>query len=198
MSNIGEIIRRRRIELGLKGYELARKIGVHQTYITYIELHGKVPSPSVLQKIEKELGIDLKAEYIKEKIPAEILHSTAGRRLYDHPLRKNRFPEKRLSPPYFFRLPSRVRREFSSPESQRLLHFVYHQVETHNTLKSNEEFIGLLKGLNLQEARVKHLYQEALNILHEMMKDRDRFWDKFILDAKRIEALIPSSKNPSK
>ncbi len=56
MRTFGGELRKIREGLGIKAYQLATKIGVHQTYITYIEKHGKVPSPEVFEEIKKIVG----------------------------------------------------------------------------------------------------------------------------------------------
>ncbi len=56
MRTFGGELRKIREGLGIKAYQLASKIGVHQTYITYIEKHGKVPSPEVFEEIKKIVG----------------------------------------------------------------------------------------------------------------------------------------------
>ena len=75
MRKLGEEIRIRRQELKLTAKDLANKIGVDPTYITYIEKHGKIPSPAVMEKIGAVLGkevIDyeiLETIYLKTKYP---------------------------------------------------------------------------------------------------------------------------------
>jgi len=70
MESIGQKIRRRRVERGLKVYDLAKKVGVNPVYITQIEKHNKFPSPAIMKKIT-----DLLAEpglfrmYLKLKYP---------------------------------------------------------------------------------------------------------------------------------
>lgn len=72
---MGEEIRRRRERLKLKVYELARKVDVDPVYITQIELHNKLPSPSVFIKILLALELegkdarDLYDQYKEEKFP---------------------------------------------------------------------------------------------------------------------------------
>ena len=73
MGKLGEIIRRHRKEKGLKGFQFAKKLGIHPTYITLIERYNKIPAPPLIRKIERELGIVLKDIYIKEKIPLDFL-----------------------------------------------------------------------------------------------------------------------------
>ena len=73
MEKLGEIIRRCRKEKGLKGFQFARKLGIHPTYVTLIELYNKIPAPPLIRKIEKELGIDLKNIYLKETVPADFI-----------------------------------------------------------------------------------------------------------------------------
>jgi len=75
MRKLGEEIRTLRQELKLTAKDLANKIGVDPTYITYIEKHGKIPSPAVMEKIRIVLGkeiIDyemLETIYLKTKYP---------------------------------------------------------------------------------------------------------------------------------
>lgn len=76
MRKLGEEIRVRRQELKLTAKGLANKIGVDPTYITYIEKHGKIPSPAVMDKIKAALGRGdvytsdmLDTIYLKTKYP---------------------------------------------------------------------------------------------------------------------------------
>ena len=73
MEKLGEIIRIYRKEKKLKGFQFAKKLGIHPTYVTLIERYNKIPAPSLIRKIEKVLGIDLKDMYIKETIPSDFL-----------------------------------------------------------------------------------------------------------------------------
>jgi len=71
MDNVGALIRKRRQELGLKVFELAKKVGVNPVYITQIEKHNKLPSLNVFMKIEGVLGrnSDIYLPYLKTKYP---------------------------------------------------------------------------------------------------------------------------------
>lgn len=70
MGKLGTAIREQRKKRKTKVYELARTIGVHPTYITYIEKHNRLPSLEIIVKLEKALGINLQEFYFKEKHPA--------------------------------------------------------------------------------------------------------------------------------
>ena len=50
MKKFGTILREARTICGLKGYELAKKVGVNPVYITQIEKHDKLPSPPCNEK----------------------------------------------------------------------------------------------------------------------------------------------------
>lgn len=70
MEKLGEIIKTDRQRLKLRIKDLADKIGVHPTYITYIEKHGKIPSPTLMEKIKNVLGDEmLDTIYLKTKYP---------------------------------------------------------------------------------------------------------------------------------
>ena len=70
MEKLGEKIRTRRQSLKLTAKDLAKKIGVDPTYITYIEKHGKFPSPAVMKKIENALEDPMLGSiYLKTKYP---------------------------------------------------------------------------------------------------------------------------------
>ena len=70
MEKLGEEIRAARQSLKLTAKDLANKIGVDPTYITYIEKHGKIPSPAVMKKIEDVLGDPmLSTIYLQAKYP---------------------------------------------------------------------------------------------------------------------------------
>jgi len=65
------IIREYRKKLGLKVYELAKKVGVNPVWITKIEKHNDLPSIVVYMNIEKSLNLPpaLRVQYFKEKYP---------------------------------------------------------------------------------------------------------------------------------
>ena len=70
MENLGMIIRKSREELTLKAYELAKEVGINPVYITQIEKHGKLPSPSVMKRISEVLCNErLFDMYLKRKYP---------------------------------------------------------------------------------------------------------------------------------
>jgi len=70
MEKLGEEIRARRQSLKLTAKDLAKRIGVDPTYITYIEKHGKFPSPAVMKKIEDTLEDPMLGSiYLKTKYP---------------------------------------------------------------------------------------------------------------------------------
>ncbi len=70
MKKLGEEIRLRRQSLKLTAKDLAHKLGVDPTYITYIEKHDKIPSPALMDKIENVLGDKmLTTIYLKTKYP---------------------------------------------------------------------------------------------------------------------------------
>ena len=58
MEDLGTIIRKRRLELGLKVFELAKLVEVDPVYISQIEKHNKLPAPALFEKIRKELKLD--------------------------------------------------------------------------------------------------------------------------------------------
>ncbi|MBF0570962.1 MAG: helix-turn-helix transcriptional regulator [Candidatus Omnitrophica bacterium] len=69
---LGQKIRKRRKELGLKVYELANKVQVNPVYITQIEKHNKLPSLEVMERIIKALNLNediIIDDYLKEKDP---------------------------------------------------------------------------------------------------------------------------------
>ena len=55
-GTLGQRIKEVRQALKLTAKDLASKVGIHPTYITYIEKHGKIPSPAVLKKIKVVLN----------------------------------------------------------------------------------------------------------------------------------------------
>ncbi len=71
MENVGALIRKRREKLGLKVFELAKKVGVSAVYITQIEKHNKLPPYDLFMKIESVLGrdSDIYLPYLKTKYP---------------------------------------------------------------------------------------------------------------------------------
>ncbi|MDD5432978.1 MAG: helix-turn-helix transcriptional regulator [Candidatus Omnitrophica bacterium] len=70
MKNLGKEIRASRQISKLTAKDLANKIGVDPTYITYIEKHGKIPSPAVMKKIEDVLDDPMLGSiYLETKYP---------------------------------------------------------------------------------------------------------------------------------
>ncbi|GAB4346205.1 MAG: hypothetical protein Kow0099_27210 [Candidatus Abyssubacteria bacterium] len=59
--SIGKIIRKRRQEVGMRGNELARRIGVSQSFLSNIENDLKIPRFLLLHKIARELKMSLSA-----------------------------------------------------------------------------------------------------------------------------------------
>lgn len=60
MNNIGEKIKCERLKKSLKQYELAKKAGISNTYLSDIEVGRTSPSLKTLDKISKALGVDIK------------------------------------------------------------------------------------------------------------------------------------------
>lgn len=60
MTKYGERLKalRKKLDPPITAKDLAKKIDVHQTYITYIEKHGKIPSEKVHKEIQKVVGND--------------------------------------------------------------------------------------------------------------------------------------------
>ena len=79
----GEVIKRKRKELGLKVYELAKKVDIIPAYITQIERYNKLPSYAVIKKIEACLDVNITAQYFREKSPdvAEYIEELEKRKL---------------------------------------------------------------------------------------------------------------------
>ena len=71
MEDLGMVIRKRRLELKLKVYELARLVEVDPVYISQIEKHNKLPAPALFEKIRKVLKLDeqVKNLYLHKKLP---------------------------------------------------------------------------------------------------------------------------------
>ena len=70
MEKLGEVIKADRLRLKLRIKDLAEKVGVHPTYITYIEKHGKIPSSALMAKIKNVLDDEmLDTIYLRTKYP---------------------------------------------------------------------------------------------------------------------------------
>jgi transcriptional regulator with XRE-family HTH domain len=59
--SIGKIIRKRRQEIGMRANELAKRIGVSQSFLSNIENDMKIPRFLLLHKISTELKMSLGA-----------------------------------------------------------------------------------------------------------------------------------------
>jgi len=82
MENLGTIIRKSRKELTLKVYELAKEVGINPVYITQIEKHGKLPSPSVMKRISEVLCNERLFDiYLKRKYP--VVYGKTNKRKID-------------------------------------------------------------------------------------------------------------------
>lgn len=55
-KTMGHIIKERRMERGIKQFELAENIGISRTYLSDIENNRYLPSTRLLLKINKELN----------------------------------------------------------------------------------------------------------------------------------------------
>lgn len=60
MDNIGERVKCERLKKSLKQYELAKKAGISNTYLSDIEVGRTSPSLKTLDKIAKALEVDIK------------------------------------------------------------------------------------------------------------------------------------------
>jgi len=71
MESLGMVIRKRRLALGLKVYELAKLVEVDPVYISQIEIHDKLPAPALFEKIRKTLKLaeQVKNLYLHKKLP---------------------------------------------------------------------------------------------------------------------------------
>jgi transcriptional regulator with XRE-family HTH domain len=71
MESLGMVIRKRRVALGLKVYELAKLVEVDPVYISQIEIHDKLPAPALFEKIRKTLKLDerVKNLYLHKRLP---------------------------------------------------------------------------------------------------------------------------------
>jgi transcriptional regulator with XRE-family HTH domain len=56
-SGLGEAIRRERAALGISQHELARRSGLHRTYVSDLERGARNPSIGSIQKIAQALAV---------------------------------------------------------------------------------------------------------------------------------------------
>jgi transcriptional regulator with XRE-family HTH domain len=66
--NLGEIIRRRREELGLTQPELAEKAGISRPYVVQLERGYRLPSHRVMLRIFSALSLSLQIEESAEAV----------------------------------------------------------------------------------------------------------------------------------
>lgn len=73
IENFGEVIRKRREELGISREEFAKKLGEKESVIRRIESNEMYPSKDLISKIERLLKISLrmKIEKIIEDVPKD-------------------------------------------------------------------------------------------------------------------------------
>lgn len=180
MVNLGDVIRTQRKKLQLKVYELAGEIGIHPAYLTQIEKNSRTPSPEVLKKIEKALAIELKDTYIHLKFPADFF--SEKRRLG---LSSEKRP--RHSPPM---PPPTVIKEFPTPEARRLALFIHRNVESSTRIIDRKGYETLLKDIAPEKVTDRKLFEQVLDIMKDLKKEKDAYWHKFIKQSKGIVALI--------
>jgi len=193
MGKLGTAIRQRRKDLKIKVYELAQKTGVHPTYITYIEKHDRVPSLEIINKLEKHLKISLVGEYLLEKHPtispvqrAHFVNNLNN----EHSLSNKRPPH---SPPI---LPPMVIKEFPTPEAQRLAQFILRNAESLTMILNKSHYETLLKAVAPDKVGDSNLFKQVLDIMREMKKEKEEYWQKFLKQSKKIESLIIDPKHP--
>jgi len=66
MMNLGEVIRRRREELGLTQAQLAERVGISRQYLVQLENGYRVPSHQVMLRLFSALGLSLQVEKEEE------------------------------------------------------------------------------------------------------------------------------------
>jgi transcriptional regulator with XRE-family HTH domain len=59
MGKLAEIVRAKRLQLGMGVRELAERLGVSAGYVSRVEVRGETPSPELICKIGDLLGIEL-------------------------------------------------------------------------------------------------------------------------------------------
>ncbi|MEY8001930.1 helix-turn-helix domain-containing protein [Clostridium sp. Mt-5] len=60
MDNIGQKIKKIRLKKGMKQYELAKRAGISNTYLSDLEVGRTTPSIKTLDKLSKALEVDIK------------------------------------------------------------------------------------------------------------------------------------------
>lgn len=63
-ENFGHYIRKRRLELGLTQHEIAKKIGVAQNFVTYLEAEQRKPSHEMIKKVAAALSLSSDTLYL--------------------------------------------------------------------------------------------------------------------------------------
>lgn len=59
MSRVGEVVKKVRIELGISQKQLAKKLGVAESFVNEVETGRKVVNESLISRISKVLGRDI-------------------------------------------------------------------------------------------------------------------------------------------
>ena len=177
INKLGKAIRSRRKELKITAEELAKKVGIDRTFISKIEKHGLLPSRLVLARIEATLKTtDLFEYYIKQKNPhleERFVHSS-------------------------FSIPPAIRKAFETPEGEELVRFIHRNVETTGTNFLKRDYERLLKDIAPDKISDNKLFMKVLDIVKQLKKERDVYWQKFNKQSKRIESLITDHKPTSK
>jgi len=200
MPNIGIEIRARRQELGLKVYELANKVGVHPVYITKIEKHNRLPTPAVFKRICEVLKLPKKFYdlYFNDKYGEETKPSVLTTDAIDN-RPTSREPRRVASdkgyPAPFPRLPHVLAKDFQSPQEEQLVRYVLQQVTSRN-MPAKEKYDTLIKEVAPDKAADFSLFSKVHDILLEMKKDQDMYWQGFLTKSKRIESLVLPPDQP--
>jgi len=195
MNDIGMEIRTRRKELGLKVYELADQVGVHAVYITKIEKHNQLPSPVIFRRICTALNLpnELYNSYFKDKYgdstePSDLITDEASQKL---PLTN----PGRHGSSLFPRLPRALANEFKTPQAEQIARFIHRQVTSHS-MPSKDRYEALLKEIAPNKTADLALFSKVHDILLEMKKADESYWQEFITKSKQIESLVLPPNRP--
>jgi transcriptional regulator with XRE-family HTH domain len=76
---LGQLVRARRLELGLTLRELARRVGVSAPFVTDLEAGRRNPGPEILQRLAAELQLPLEdLEGLDTRISPEVKRWVEG------------------------------------------------------------------------------------------------------------------------
>lgn len=101
MATFGDVIKNKRLELGLTQTQLAKKLGIAQNYIAYLEKNERKPSNAILKKLGNCLSIPIDNLYllanpeVKNIFPKEAIQEALSLPIFLRDLKNDKLLRKK-------------------------------------------------------------------------------------------------------